>query len=145
VSNPIVEYLQNFIGQEVTESPSAFSLWLNGRLLHAIEGDVKGEYTVREDMTNPLKNLHGGVVSGIMDDIMGLAVFTLNKESFFTSVNLQVDFLAPAKIGEVIQAHAKVVRNGRNIVNVECTVTHINGKIIAKGTSNLVVTPNKVE
>ncbi|MDX2002146.1 MAG: PaaI family thioesterase [Chitinophagales bacterium] len=145
MQNPIVEYLQLHIGKEVEESPSAFSLWLKGTLLSAEEGHVSASFSIRDDMTNPIKNLHGGVSAAIMDDMMGLAVFTLNKQVFFTSVSLNVDFLAPASIGDTITAVAKVVRNGKTMVNVECHIYGKQGKLIAKGSSNLLVTGKMVE
>lgn len=144
MENPIVAYLRSKIGHEITETHSPYAKWLRGKVLEVEEGALAAEFTVREEMTNPARTLHGGVAAGILDDIIGGAVFTLNMETFFTSVNLNVDYLAPAKIGDTVIARARVVRKGRNIIHAEGSISHIDGKLIAKGSSNLVVTAIKV-
>ena len=143
MENQIVAYMRTLIGKEIEESPSAFSVWLKGKLRDVGEGMVEVEYVIREEMTNPVKGLHGGVAAGILDDILGAAVFTLNLENYFTSVNLNVDFLSSAKIGDTVIAHARVTRKGRNIIHVEGTIKQLDGKLVAKAASNLVVTPGK--
>lgn len=132
------------IGNPAGYSPSAFGRWLNGTL-RAIESDqLTVEYVVREDMTNPIGTLHGGVASAIMDDMAGMLVYALGEENAFTSVNLVVDFLHSARIGAVLTATAEVIRKGKNIVHVEVRIRAADGKIIAKCTTNLIQTSVKL-
>ena len=143
MSNPIVQFLKQQIGQFASNSPSGVSKWLNGTLLDVEEGKIKVELVVREDMLNPAGTLHGGMAALIMDEVIGMTVFSLHNENFYTSINLAVDFLKTAKIGEVIIAQTQVVRHGRNIVNVKCEITNSEGRIISNGLSNLIRTENK--
>ena len=143
MDNPIVQYLKAYIGKPLSESPSHVTRWLNGTILSVEEGDITIEYIVRDEMLNPALTLHGGVASLIMDDIIGLAVFSTHNEFFYTSINLAIDFLKTAKLDEHILARSTVVRKGTNIINVKCTITNRDGMILARGMSNLITTRNR--
>lgn len=138
--NPIVEKMYTQIGQDMRHSPSAVGRWLNGTILSVDEGKLRVEFVVRPEMTNPMHILHGGATAMMIDEIIGATVHTLNHEHFFTSVNLSIDFLAPAKEGERVVAVAEIIRQGKTIVNANCRILSESGKIIAIGTSNLVRT-----
>ena len=114
--------------------------WLNGKLLEAEEGLLSFEFEVREEMTNPMGILHGGMSALIMDEVIGATVHTLNRDVYYTSVNLGVDFLKSSPAGSTIKATAQIIRPGKTIVNAECKVYNQKGDIIAKGMSNLVRT-----
>ena len=143
MSNPVIQYLEAKVGSSLSESPSHVTKWLDGKLLHVKEGDVRMEFKVRDEMLNPALTLHGGVAALIMDDIIGLSVFSLYNEYFYTSINLAIDFLKTVKIDECIEAHAQVVRKGRNVVNVKCEIFNKDGVILSRGMSNLITTRNK--
>jgi uncharacterized protein (TIGR00369 family) len=136
-----LEWLKNQLGKDTAVSPSPFARWLKGTLLEVESGAVKVSFEVRPEMTNPMGLLHGGVIAGILDDIFGMAVFTLNKSNFFVTVNLATDYLAPAKTGEKVIAHAKIVKNGKQIIHAEGQILNEEGKLLAKATTNLAVTP----
>jgi uncharacterized protein (TIGR00369 family) len=94
-------------------------------------------------MTNPMGILHGGMVAAIMDDVIGATVFCLGADYFYTSVNLTIDFISSAREGDTVRAVSRIVRQGRNIVNAECSITGSGGKLLARGTSNLIMTTIK--
>ena len=144
MSNPVVEFLQANIGQPMAKSPSPAGRWLNGVLKEVKAGEIIIDFTVREEMTNPMGILHGGLMAAMMDEIIGTAVFSLGLEKFYTTVNLVVDFLASAREGETITAKANIVRQGKTIINVACEVVNAEGKLLARATSNLISTQIKV-
>jgi len=139
-----LEYMQTFIGQSMKESLSPVGRWLDGKLLDIQEGTMRVEFAVREDMSNPMGVLHGGIAATILDDVVGTMVYALGKDFVYTSVNLNCDFLHAAKTGEIIIAEAKVVRAGKNIIHVEGVISNPAGLIIAKCSSNLIQTGLKI-
>lgn len=144
VTNPRLAFLRSQIGNTASYSPSAFGNWLNG-ILRAIEPDhLVMEYSVRAEMANAVGTLHGGVASAIMDDMAGMLVYSLGGENAYTSVNLAVDFLHSARVGDVLTARAEVIRAGKNIVHVEVRIRAADGKIIAKCATNLIQTSIKL-
>ena len=143
-TNARLDAFRALIDQPMTSGPSGVGRWLGGILRAVGEGRMVAEYTVREDMVNPMQVLHGGAASAILDDLCGLTVFALGCEYGYTSVNLTVDFLSAARLGETLTAEAVVVRAGRNIVHVEGRITSATGKLIAKCSTNLIQTTVKV-
>ena len=143
-TNPRLEVFRSMIGQDMQGSVSPFGRWLNGIIRVAEEGKLVADYVVRNEMTNPAGVLHGGAASGILDDLIGAMVFTLNREFAYTSVNLTVDFLHAARQGDTLTATAEVVRAGRNIIHCVGSITTADGKIIAKAATNLIQTSVKL-
>ncbi len=143
-SNPRLDFFRTRIGENLSDSISPLGRWLNGTLRAIDYGQISVEFLVREEMTNSMSVLHGGAAAAIMDDVVGMMVFTLGREYVYTSVNLNCDFLSAARLGDVLTANAQVVRAGRNIVHCECQILTPEGKIIAKCASNLIQTKVKL-
>ena len=145
MTNQVLEYFISNIGKNAAEmSPSALGRWLNGKLIAVEEGSLTVEFVVRKEMTNPGKILHGGVSASMMDDVIGMTVFSLGRENFYSTINLSVDYLLPAKVGDVVYVKSKVIRAGKTVINMECEVRNNEHKIVAKCTSNLVTTGIKM-
>ncbi|MFS4416793.1 PaaI family thioesterase [Maribacter sp. 2307ULW6-5] len=139
--NPIVAAFKEKIGKNATDSISPLMRWLNPTLIEAEEGHLVFSHTVREEMTNPMHILHGGITAAIMDDAIGATVYSLNNSNAYTTVNLAVDYFSTAKAGDTLLAEAEIVKKGKQIMNAQCTVwNHDKSRIIAKGHSNLIRT-----
>jgi acyl-coenzyme A thioesterase 13 len=144
--NPVLEFFKSNIGKTSAEvSPSPFGQWLNGTLIAAEEGELSVEVIVRKDMCNPGGILHGGVATGMMDDVIGLTVFMMGNQVFYSSVNLSVDFLFAAKPDEKLIVKSKIVRMGKKIAHAEGEIRNEAGQIVAKCTTNLVATSNVIK
>ena len=132
-----LNYLSSYIGKEFKGSPSPFSHWLKGVVRKADVGSIEFSYTVRKEMTNPVGTLHGGVIAGIMDDLIGVTAFSLGETTFNTSVNLNVDYFYPVQEGDEVIATTQIVKQGNTLKNIQCEVRDKNNKLIARGYSNL--------
>lgn len=138
--------LQAHIGASLSEKGLApVTRWLGGQLTKAEHGVVQVDFTVREDMTNLARILHGGIMSTMIDEVMGIAFFTLDLEYFYPTVNLHVDFMAPAQIGDTVLVEATIVKQGRTAIYSEATVRNQTGKLLAKGSSHVVVSSIKIK
>lgn len=136
--NKAVHQLRNQIGQFFSESPSPFTHWLKPIILSVEEGKLSFQYTVRKDWTNPMNTLHGGVTAAIIDDVIGATIYSLNAESFHTTLNLVVDYFSSAKENDVIIADTLVIKKGKQIVNAQCEIWNADkSRMIARGYSNL--------
>lgn len=143
MENKRLDWLKAHIGQSTKMSPSPFAHWLNGTLEEAEFGKIAVRFAVRPDMTNPLGLLHGGVIAGMLDDVIGTAVATLGKEQAFVSINLSVDFLQAAKVTDEVLARAEVTRNGRTVVYLKAELLHHNNSLLALASSHMVAVPKK--
>jgi acyl-coenzyme A thioesterase PaaI-like protein len=62
-----------------------------------------------------------------------------------TSINLNVDFLSSAKLGEKVEVSAKLVRSGSNLNHWESVIRKESGKVVAKASSNMIKTHIKIK
>lgn len=142
--NKNLQLIQTMLGTHMTQSPSNVSKFLHGTLLAAEEGTLTIEYLVREEMLNPAKVLHGGIITTMMDDAIGATVYTLGHDVFFTTVNFAVDFFASVRLGEKVTAITKIIKQGANVINAQCELYKAE-KLVARGYTNLLKTNINIE
>lgn len=143
-SNPRLDFFRSRINKDLSDSISPLGRWLHGTLRAVDYGQISVEFKVRAEMTNPVGVLHGGAAAAMLDDVVGMMVFTLGREYGYTSVNLNCDFLSAARLGDVLTVNAEVIRAGRNIIHCEGQIVTPAGKIVAKCASNLIQTGVKL-
>jgi uncharacterized protein (TIGR00369 family) len=98
-------------------------------------GEAVIEFEMKEDHTNTMGTLHGGVFCTIADTAMGVACFTmLEKGESLTTLELKINYLKPVWNGKLL-AVGKVVKKGRLTGFVECDVLDENGQLVARASS----------
>lgn len=143
-TNRRLELFKTQIGKKLDKTPSEAGNWLEGTLLEIDLHHIKVSYSIRPDMCNPGRILHGGIASLMLDDVIGMGNFVAGSEYLMTSINLNVDFLSSAQIGETLEVTAKLVRSGSNLNHWEAVIKKETGKIVAKASSNLIKTHVKL-
>ena len=134
---------ENFEGKLVEESRSPAGNWLQFTLEKIEKGSATISLEVKHEMTTPYGNIHGGMMALVMDEVIGWAVVSLDMNANYTSLNLNVDFLYAIKQGDRLKATANVVRAGKKIIHVECRIESMEGTLLGKASSNLIVTSMK--
>lgn len=133
----LLEMLKNSIGKDLTNFAPPLTKWLGGTLLKAEHGEFEMSFVVRPEMTNPAGMLHGGIHAAILDDTIGMTVAALGLANLYVSVNLSIDFLAAARIGDVVIGKTKIMRAGKTIVNATAELYNAQGQLLSRATSNL--------
>jgi uncharacterized protein (TIGR00369 family) len=137
----IISYLNINLNKKIADgNPNPITTWLDGTLIKASMGSITAEFMVREDQCNHAQVMHGGIIATILDEIMGMTLITVEIDHLYVTINLHVDFLYGAKAGEKVTAVSEVYRVGKKIANVEAKLFNAEGKLLAKGTSNLAAT-----
>jgi uncharacterized protein (TIGR00369 family) len=92
----------------------------------------------------PFGLVHGGAFASIIDAATFWAIFyeIEDQNAGATSVDLKLNYLAPAMSGKLI-AKGRQIKHGRTLGYAEAQVTNENGKILAHGTSTLMIIPDK--
>jgi acyl-coenzyme A thioesterase 13 len=139
MENRILAAFKTMVGKEFS-SPSPVGKWLEGRLVEATEGSTVVTYTVLPHFANPMGLMHGGVYATMLDDVIGATVYAMDNEFMFTTINLNIDYLSAAKVGEIITVEAHIVRLGKNVIHCEAKMYNSNKKILAKASSNMAKT-----
>jgi uncharacterized protein (TIGR00369 family) len=115
------------------------SFWLTeiGDGFAVFEGDA-GPH-----LLNPLGIVHGGWAMTLVDSAAGCAAHTLVPGgSSYTTIETKVNFSRPiAKDTGRVRAEGRAVGRGRRIISCEARVVDANGRLLAHGTSTLMVLP----
>ncbi|MFC7460299.1 PaaI family thioesterase [Hydrogenophaga defluvii] len=95
----------------------------NGPLYLMHQGDVvKLGFRVLEQHTNPMGNLHGGMMASFCDMLLPATALRTTPEigpRFLPTISLQIDYLAPAPLGCWVEGEAQTLRATRSLVFVQ--------------------------
>jgi len=119
-------------------TPPPSSKLLGWQLLDARpeEGWIRIGFDGRGEFCNPAGFIQGGILSAMLDDTMGPAVFVMTEGKLYTAtITMTVNFLAPAKVGPIV-GEAKVTQLGRTIAFVEAKLTAADGAVLATATTS---------
>jgi uncharacterized protein (TIGR00369 family) len=101
---------------------------------------VKIAFTAKPEFCNASGNVQGGFLAAMLDDCMGPAILiATDAKSFPSSIDLNVQFLAPAKPGQLI-GKGRVVQIGNTIGFVEAELEDASGSLIARATASVRIT-----
>src|SRR5206468_12749426 len=90
----------------------------------------------KRDLCNPAGFIQGGILSAMLDDTMGPAVFVMTDGKLYTAtITMTVNFLAPAKPGPII-GEATVTQLGRTVAFVEGRLMAENGTLLATASTS---------
>src|SRR5260221_14777340 len=77
------------------------------------EGWIRIGFDGRKDFCNPAGFVQGGILSAMLDDTMGPAVFVMTGGRLYTAaITMRGNFLAPAKPGPLLGAATVTPRGG---------------------------------
>ena len=91
------------------------------RLKDLEDGAVKRfAFAAAEQHMNGAGSVHGGMLMTFMDTSMSRTSRLISDATSTATVSLTCDFVAPAKLGDVIESRVRVTRRTRTIVFLSC-------------------------
>ena len=92
----------------------------------------------------PFGFVHGGVFASIIDAAAFWSLFyeIEDQETGVTTVDLKLNYLAPAVSGKLI-ARGRQIKLGRTLGYADAEVTDTGGRILAHGTSPVILLPGQ--
>src|SRR5437868_12264034 len=100
------------------------------------EGWVRIGFDGRQEFCNPAGFVQGGLLSAMLDDTMGPAVFVMTEGKLYTAtITMTVNFLVPAKPGPIV-GEAKVTQLGKTIAFMEGKLMDKDGRVLATATTS---------
>ncbi|MBU0988191.1 MAG: PaaI family thioesterase [Proteobacteria bacterium] len=141
MKKPNPEYVKRI--KEVVNSSPYFSL-LAMKILDIGMGFSVVEIDLDQKHLQPFGLVHGGVFASIIDAAAFWAFFyeIEDQNAGATSVDLKLNYLAPATSGRLI-ARGHQIKHGKTLGYAEARVTDANSKLLAHGTSTLMIMPGK--
>jgi uncharacterized protein (TIGR00369 family) len=95
------------------------------------EGWIQFGFDGKAEFCNPAGFIQGGILTAMLDDTMGPAVFVMTEGQLYTAtITMTVNFLAPASVGPIV-GEARVAQIGKTIAFVEAKLTAGDGVLLA--------------
>lgn len=133
------ELLQAIVDGKLPQAP--ISQGLNFWIVEVGEGFAAFEGDPGAHLLNPAGGVHGGWALTLIDSAAGCAGHTLLPAGTgYTTLETKGNFVRPiAKNTGRVRCEGRVVSPGRQIITAEARVTGPDGKVLAHGTSTLLV------
>jgi uncharacterized protein (TIGR00369 family) len=134
-----LEMLRAMIAGDLPAAPIAEPL--NFRLVEVEKGRAVFEGAPAPSLLNPLGAVHGGWALTLIDSACGCAVHTeLDAGMGYTTIETKVNFTRPiAPDGGPVRCEGRVLSRGRQIATAEASLRSAEGKLLAHGTSTLII------
>jgi uncharacterized protein (TIGR00369 family) len=108
---------------------------------HVLEADpdagwIRIGFDGRAAFCNPAGFIQGGILTAMLDDTMGPAVFIKTQGRLYTAtISMSVNFLSPAKVG-LITGEARVVQLGKTIAFIEGKLSDAHDTVLATASAS---------
>lgn len=119
--------------------------------MRCVDKSVPGRtvWTMRADerFANPAGILQGGFLGAMADSAMGSATITYTRAAgrrvLSSNVEMKTTFVAPARVGSVLECRAWVVTGGRRVAFAEAEIVDDAGRLVAKASSTYLFTDRR--
>ena len=111
------------------------------RIVEVGDGFAAFEGEPGPHLLNPMGGVHGGWALTLIDSATGCAgLTTLPPGVGYTTIETKGNLSRPITVDTgMVRAEAHVVNAGRSIISAECVLRSTDGKVLAHGTSTLLV------
>ena len=77
--------------------------------------------------------LHGGVITTLLDATMGAGAMSLVADEWkvVSTMEMQVNFLQPGRVGQLVEAQSEVIRKGKGVIFMKATLRKEDNGILA--------------
>jgi 1,4-dihydroxy-2-naphthoyl-CoA hydrolase len=126
--------------QKMVDKPHRFYRLLGAKIVYVSRDLLVSELPVREELTNPGGNMHGGAVMGMADHLGGAAtILNLPPGLRTTTIESKTNFFAPIMEGDVARAECTPLHRGRTTMVWQTRITRGDGKLAALVTQTQMV------
>ncbi len=111
------------------------------RPTYVMPGRVVFAYEPREEHYNPLGTVHGGILTTVLDTVMGCAVQSLLDAGVaYVTIELKMSFVRAVTLASgVLRAEGTVVHPGSRVATAEARLLDEEGNLFAHATSTFLV------
>jgi uncharacterized protein (TIGR00369 family) len=118
--------------------PCAVTLGTEFTVIDGERGTIEVKFEGKPEFLNPAGHVQGGFLAAMLDDTMGPALIaTLDAGQFAPTLNLNVQFHRPAKVGP-LKGIGRVVLRGKEICQLSAELFQ-NDKIVATATATAII------
>jgi acyl-coenzyme A thioesterase 13 len=105
--------------------------FLKAELIEAGSGKAVIRFSPTEEMENPYGLTQGGILAGMLDNIIGPAIVATVPGRRTTTVQMSVNYLRPVRTGDILIGTAEIIKHGK-------TQAYTEAKLVNEATGELV-------
>ncbi len=121
----------------------AFNKLLGMDRVRAGDGEAEIVVEVRQEITNRRGVVHGGLLTALLDSVLGAAVIAgIASEEWCGTAQLDVQFLEPGR-GPTLTGRGRLDRRGRRIAMASGEVVDSDGRTVARAHGTWYVWPSR--
>lgn len=125
---------------ELPHPPAGKTLGIVFKHIDAEAGTIEVEFQGRPEFANPAGMIQGGFLAAMLDDTMGPALAaTLKQGEFAPTMNLNIGFHRPGKVGTLI-GKGRIVKRGRDVCFLAGEL-YQDGELVASATATAIIRP----
>ena len=110
--------------QAMSEQATGLPGYLAIRFVEMTPGRLVATMAVRDELLTPFKTLHGGVMAGLVDHVLGCVLYPLMpRGQWAATTEFKLNYLAPVFGGVELRAESTVVSLGKRTAVVQVEVT----------------------
>lgn len=99
------------------------------------QGIIDADFLASADFENSIGNIQGGILTAMLDDLMGYALgITLPVTRFAPTANLNVSFLRPAAAGK-LRGRGEILKKDAGVYQLAAKLYNDAGELVAAATS----------
>lgn len=129
---------QKMMDEEIPLPRVAQTLGVKIKNVDSKKGTIAIEYDGKAEFTNPMGNIQGGIMAAMLDDTMALALMaTLEKKEIAPTLEMKINFIAPAEPGALL-GRGRVVSKGNRVCVVDGELFQ-NQKLVARSSATAII------
>ena len=134
-----LEFMRAFLVGDLPPPP--FMQLLGIRILSVEPASVAFEFDPAEYMYSPLGNVHGGIVTVLLDSAMGCSLHTTLPAGIgYITLELKVNFVKSVTAAAgTLRAEGHVIHSGSRVASADARLVDSKGKLYAHATSTLMI------
>jgi uncharacterized protein (TIGR00369 family) len=109
--------------------------YLGARIVELGPGRLVATMEARAELMTPFGTLHGGVMAGLVDHVLGCVLYPLmQRGQWAATTEFKLNYLAPVR-GGTVTAESRVIALGKRTAVVQVEVAHEDKLVcVAQGT-----------
>lgn len=122
------------------DAPSSRLMGARIKRHDAQTGVTHMDFTAQDSFASPRGIVHGGLVLGFLDEVMGAAVLGASDGKLLPlNLDCNISYLRPVPIGP-LKGEGRVIKMGRKVAFLEGTLLDLEGNALARATSTAMLT-----
>lgn len=107
-----------------------FDSYIGVKVLWTENNEAEGRIDLKEESFNKIGTVHGGVIMTLADTVCGNLAINMTGKSC-TTMDSSINFLNPSLNSKSLIARAKIIKKGKKILTVDCSIFDETDKLIA--------------